>query len=234
MNRIEFENNAVLFYNEHNQLRMKVTSIGYHSYIYETNESKIAFNISFTKDLNALAPLFVISAVSASGKSTLVDSVISKLNLQRLITTTTRAIRETETGNEYHFVSRNEYETLLESHKFIESACVYGNYYGLETNELVKNIDKPRIIILDVKGYNSIKSIYPNTIGIFILPPSRDEIQNRLNERNGDPNEIVTRLAEMDSELLTVDSYNFKVKPDTLECMEEAIISIIQKNSGKL
>lgn len=230
MERIDFNRGEIYFYNKHNQVRTKISMSGLTTYIYDNDETKVAFCTNFTPVKYLIAPLFVISSVSASGKTTIVDSIISKIGMPRLVTTTTRKIREGETGSEYNFVDETKFKQMMEVDNFIEHACVYGNFYGLSKHELVKSLDTPRIIILDVKGYNTIKSIYPNTIGVFILPPERTELERRLNERNGDPVDIAKRLSEMDDELLNVDKYDFTIKNGDLDGMICEMFNIITES----
>jgi len=227
MQRVEFDQHAVYFYNKHNQLRRKICKNGLSVYCYYNDEDRMPIATSYFNDSTQLAPLIVISATSASGKSTLVDSVVDTLKLPRLITTTTRKIRSGEVGNEYEFVTEDKFKEMMENDQFVEHACVYGNFYGLTKNELVRELNKPRIIILDVKGYKTIKSMYPNTVGIFILPPERTELERRLNERNGDKEDIARRLNEVDDELLNVDKYQYTIKPDSLEIMKGQLLNVI-------
>ena len=131
--------------------------------------------------------LFIISAPSGSGKSTLTNEVRHVVpNLEFSISYTTRPPRGSEqSGREYFFVSREEFERMLAEDEFLEYAEVFGNYYGTATRFLREATARGHDLLLDidVQGAAQVKRKVPEAVSIFILPPSRAELERRLRRR---------------------------------------------------
>jgi len=131
--------------------------------------------------------VFIISAPSGSGKSTLVNRVRTDVpNLTFSVSYTTRPTRGSErNGYEYYFVSRDEFERMLDRHEFLEHALVFGNYYGTAKRFLREAESRGNDLLLDidVQGAEQIKKKLPEAVSIFILPPSHDELKRRLERR---------------------------------------------------
>jgi len=141
--------------------------------------------------------LFVISAPSGAGKSTLVDALLAQDPQLRLsISFTTRAPRPGEAdGREYHFVDMQTFEATLERGEFLESAEVHGNRYGTSQ----KWIDAMRaqqydiLLEIDWQGALQVRRLYPETVTVFILPPSMAELERRLRNRGKDSEQVIQR-----------------------------------------
>jgi guanylate kinase len=132
--------------------------------------------------------LFIISAPSGSGKSTLTNELLRSVpNLQFSISYTTRPPRGSEQNErEYFFVSREEFARMVEVGEFLEHACVFGECYGTSRGFLREAREKGNDLVLDidVQGAAQVKQKAPEAISIFILPPSREELEKRLSRRS--------------------------------------------------
>jgi len=132
--------------------------------------------------------VFIISAPSGSGKSTLTAELRRIVpNLEFSISYTTRQPRGSEqTGREYFFITREEFERMLREEQFLEYADVFGNYYGTARSFLREAFARGNDLILDidVQGAAQVKEKLPEAVSIFILPPSREELERRLRRRS--------------------------------------------------
>ncbi len=150
--------------------------------------------------------LFTVSAPSGAGKTSLVNALLARRdNLQVSISHTTRARRSgEEDGVNYHFVTEEEFLAMLERTEFLEHARVFGNLYGTSQvwveQQLAVGIDV--ILEIDWQGAQQVKRLLPDTRAIFILPPSRAALEQRLNSRGqDDPAVIRARMAEAVEEM---------------------------------
>ncbi|CAK0773393.1 Guanylate kinase [Gammaproteobacteria bacterium] len=160
--------------------------------------------------------LFIISAASGTGKTSLVKALQQSLpNLAVSISHTTRAPRPGETNDiHYHFVDKNHFEALLEQQAFIEYAHVFNNFYGTTREELIKNFSAGKDVILEIdwQGARQVRITFPEAIGIFILPPSREILRQRLQGRGQDRAEIIeNRLAGARSEISHWNEFEYTV-----------------------
>ena len=134
--------------------------------------------------------IYIISAPSGSGKSTLVNELLKKVSdLEFSISYTTRAPRGSETnGRQYYFISRDEFEKMIREGAFLEHAEVFGNYYGTARRFLQQAEDHGRDLLLDidVQGAKQIQDKLPQATSIFILPPNRKILEERLRKRSED------------------------------------------------
>lgn len=172
--------------------------------------------------------IIAVGSVSASGKTTLVNKVIELFNLHKCKTTTTRKIRPGESVDDYYFVTVDEFNDLLNNDKLIEHNVVYGNSYGLSKAELTIGETIPVVVILDVGGIKTIKSKYPDTLTIFIEPPSREIIIERLKDRKtGDVHDMERRLNEFDREVIEGKSFDQVITQGNIDDMLFQFNSII-------
>ena len=145
--------------------------------------------------------IFIISAPSGSGKSTLTNEVRRVVpNLEFSISYTTRPPRGSEqSGREYFFVSREEFERMLTEDEFLEYAEVFGNYYGTAKRFLREATARGHDLLLDidVQGAAQVKQKVPEAVSIFILPPSREELERRLRRRAQADDELQRKLLGM-------------------------------------
>ena len=137
-----------------------------------------------------MTTVYIISAPSGSGKSTLVDKVRKLVpDLDFSISYTTRSPRGNEqNGQEYFFVSREEFEQMIRQDEFLEHADVFGNYYGTARRFLREAEEHGHDLLLDidVQGAEQIKQKLPDAVSIFVLPPDRPTLEKRLRTRSLD------------------------------------------------
>ena len=141
--------------------------------------------------------VFIISAPSGSGKSTLVHRLLETVPGVRFsISFTTRPRRPTEVdGRDYVFISREEFEARLARNEFLEYAEVFGNYYGTHRSSFEQAVQEGKDLVLDidVQGARQLKVAIPEAISIFVLPPSREVLEQRLRARSQDSEEVIRR-----------------------------------------
>jgi guanylate kinase (EC 2.7.4.8) len=128
--------------------------------------------------------LFVLSAPSGAGKTTVANFIIRDVeNIRRVITATTRPKREGEVeGVDYIFLTVEEFEQGIREGMFLEYAKVYGNYYGTPKDQVLKNEEEgyDSLLVIDVQGAMTIKRNFPDSVLVFLLPPSIEELRRRL------------------------------------------------------
>jgi guanylate kinase len=147
-----------------------------------------------------IGTLFVISAPSGAGKTSLVKALIHNLTHIRVsVSYTTRAPRVGEQeGVHYHFINQTQFEQMLSESAFLEHACVFGNYYGTGQEWVSQQLQKGVDVILEIdwQGAQQTRLLHPDCVSIFILPPSRDALIERLHLRDQDSAEIIQRRTE--------------------------------------
>ena len=181
-----------------------------------------------------MSKLFVISAPSGAGKTTLIESLLehsSKRNLRLGISCTTRSKRKNETnGESYFFKTKEEFQEMSEKEELLESAEVFGNFYGTPRKWVEEQLNKDVDIILELdwQGEKQIKENYPDAVSIFILPPSLEDLRERLNKRNQDSeNDIKKRLAQAKIEIINGCSFDKIIINDDFEAAVKDLIFII-------
>ena len=176
--------------------------------------------------------VYIISAPSGSGKSTLVNKVREIVpGLKFSISYTTRAPRSGEQhGREYFFVSRAVFESMIAQDDFLEYAEVFGNYYGTARSflSLAELEGKDLLLDIDVQGAVQIKRKIPEAVSIFILPPNRQELENRLRTRSLDAEDVIQRrLVTASREIENYAHYDYILVNDRLERSIEALKAIV-------
>ena len=181
-----------------------------------------------------MSKLFVISAPSGAGKTTLIESLLehsSKRNLRLGISCTTRSKRKNETnGESYFFKTKEEFQEMSEKQELLESAEVFGNFYGTPKKWVEEQLNKDIDIILELdwQGEKQIKENYPDAVSIFILPPSLEDLRERLNKRNQDSEDnIKKRLAQAKIEIINGCSFDKIIINDDFEAAVKDLIFII-------
>lgn len=181
-----------------------------------------------------MSKLFVISAPSGAGKTTLIESLLehsSKRNLRLGISCTTRSKRKNETnGESYFFKTKEEFQEMSEKEELLESAEVFGNFYGTPRKWVEEQLNKGIDIILELdwQGEKQIKENYPDAVSIFILPPSLEDLRERLNKRNQDSeDDIKKRLAQAKIEIINGCSFDKIIINDDFEAAVKDLIFII-------
>lgn len=145
--------------------------------------------------------LFVVSAPSGAGKTSLVNAIVTDMERARLsVSHTTRPRRDNEVdGRHYHFVSREQFQDLVSRGDFLEHANVFGNLYGTSQAQVQALLDQGHDVILEIdwQGAGQVRKRMPACRSIFILPPSAAELERRLRGRGTDAEEVIARrLAE--------------------------------------
>ncbi len=177
--------------------------------------------------------LFIISAPSGAGKTSLVKSLLqSDLGLNLSISHTTRSPRSSEIdGEDYHFVNQETFQRMLNNGEFLESAEVYGNFYGTSEKWIREKISTGQDIVLEIdcQGAKQVQRIFTRSIGIFILPPSLEALAIRLNSRGQDDPEVIQkRLAAAREEVSHIHDFDYIVINNQLEYALHELICIIK------
>ena len=141
--------------------------------------------------------LFMVAAPSGAGKSTLVNALLAKHpTIQLSISYTTRQPRPGEfDGREYHFITVDEFLERKNAGDFLESAEVHGNFYGTSRSLIINHVATGNDVLLEIdwQGAQQVKKQFPNAVGIFILPPSIEALEQRLTKRGQDSQQVITR-----------------------------------------
>jgi guanylate kinase len=177
--------------------------------------------------------LYIITAPSGAGKTTLVRLLLENDPGIRLsISCTTRAPRSGEQdGREYHFLSVPDFLTRIESDDFLEWAEVHGNYYGTSKRWIEAEMATGRDVLLEIdwQGAQQVRKLFPAAIGVFILPPSLDELAKRLSGRGTDAVEIIARrLAAARDEMRHVGEFDYVIINDDLQQALVDLLSVVR------
>jgi len=177
--------------------------------------------------------VFIVTAPSGAGKTTLVLALLAAdPQIQLSVSYTTRSPRDgEENGKDYHFIDRRIFEAMIRRGEFLECAEVHGNYYGTSHQWIkgVLNQDKDILLEIDWQGAQQIRKIFPDSVGIFILPPSKQILEQRLNKRGKDsPESIVRRLANAREEISHVDEFDYVIINALIDEAVRDIISIVR------
>lgn len=177
--------------------------------------------------------VFIISAPSGSGKSTLKDGLFARLSdLRFSISYTTRPIRGNERpGESYHYTSREHFEEMSLKGEFLEHAEVFGNFYGTHRSELdhaaARNCDL--VLDIDVQGAAQLKMKIPDAVSIFVLPPSREVLEQRLRARGEDSEEVIARrLRGAADEIRNYRLYDYVLVNREVDASIETLVSIVR------
>ncbi len=182
--------------------------------------------------------LFIISAPSGTGKTSLVRALLqSDLNLSLSISHTTRPPRSGEVnGRDYHFVDEETFRQMLQTGEFVENAEVYGNLYGTSQKWVDSAITSGQDILLEIdcQGAKQIQQILPESIGIFILPPSADTLATRLKTRAQDnPGVIEKRLIAAREEVGHIAEFDYVIINNKLEDALSDLICVVRSEHLK-
>lgn len=181
--------------------------------------------------------LFIVSAPSGAGKTTLCEAVRNHFNdLTYSVSYTTRAKRKGERhAVDYYFISRAEFEQGIQCNRWAEWAEVHGNYYGTSARWIARNLEKGAKILLDidVQGMHQLLKQFPEAVTIFITAPSMEELRNRLEQRAADDaRTIELRMTNAEAEMKQQDQYHHVVVNDDLADAQQQLISILMRYMG--
>ena len=176
--------------------------------------------------------LFMVTAPSGAGKSSLVAALLNvDHSLMLSISHTTRAPRPGEVnGREYHFVTVEEFEAMKARDEFLESALVHGNYYGTSRIWIEEQMAAGRDVLLEIdwQGARQVRSKFPDTVGIFILPPSIDTLSARLHKRGTDSEAtIARRLLGAGAEIAHAPEFEYVIVNDYFEMALSQLQAIV-------
>ena len=166
--------------------------------------------------------LFILSAPSGAGKSSLINALLKKhADMKVSVSHTTRAPRPgEENGVHYHFASTDEFKALIAKDDFFEWAQVFDNYYGTSKQAIESQLDAGIDVFLDIdwQGAQQVRKIMPSVQTIFILPPSKAELEQRLNNRGQDSADVIaSRMAKAQSETSHFNEYDFVIVNDDFD-----------------
>ena len=164
--------------------------------------------------------LFIISSPSGGGKTSLLKSLFEDSRANSLwmsVSHTTRKKRKgDQEGKDYYFIGVEEFKTKVKKGDFIEYAQVFENYYGTDKETIFSRLEKSNVFLeIDWQGAEIIKKIFPKSLSIFLLPPSYEDFRKRLNNRDLDSEEIITkRLSEAKKEISKCMDFDFLILND--------------------
>jgi len=176
--------------------------------------------------------LFIVSAASGTGKTTLVERLVHAVpNLKMSRSYTSRAARDGEhDGVDYNFISRDRFERMVQEGEFLEWADVFGNYYGTSSSDTdaCLALGEDVVLVIDVQGARQVRTRGIETVGIFVLPPSADILEQRLRGRSKDSEEQIRRRLDVArGEVAEYAQYEYVVINDELEPAVERLKAIV-------
>ena len=177
--------------------------------------------------------LYIISAPSGAGKTSLVDALVNRVpNLKVSVSHTTRQMRPGEQeGAHYHFVDPSRFEAMAAAGDFLEHASVFGNFYGTGRAQVMQALSADIDVILEIdwQGGRQVRRALPESVSIFILPPSREELERRLRGRNQDSDSVIAkRMQEAVSEMSHHAEYDYLVVNDAFDEALADLIAIVR------
>ncbi|HXN16669.1 MAG TPA: guanylate kinase [Usitatibacter sp.] len=177
--------------------------------------------------------LLVIVAPSGAGKTSLVHELLEHdRNIRLSVSYTTRSPREGEVeGRDYHFIAREAFERMIAAGEFLEYANVYGNYYGTSRRWIETELagDHDVLLEIDWQGARQVRTLFPQMVGIFVLPPSLSELRRRLNLRGTDsPEAIERRMASAREEISHVLEFEYIIVNERFEAALSDLLAVVR------
>jgi len=183
--------------------------------------------------------LFIISAPSGAGKTSLVNQLLNNMsNIKASVSHTTRDRRPGEVdGINYHFVSRQQFIDMIEQGAFLEHAEVFGNFYGTSQQWVADTLATGEDVILEIdwQGAGQVRHLFPDSTSIFILPPSKQALRERLHNRAQDNADVIDkRIAAATEEMSHYIEADFMVVNDDFDYALQQLMSIISAQHCRL
>ncbi|MDC1513464.1 guanylate kinase [Porticoccaceae bacterium] len=183
--------------------------------------------------------LFIISAPSGAGKTSLVAELLNNMsNIKASISHTTRDRRPGEVDAvNYHFTSREQFLEMIEQNAFLEHAEVFGNFYGTSQQWVADTLASGEDVILEIdwQGAAQVRKLFPESTSIFILPPSKQALRERLHKRAQDDSEVIEkRIAAATEEMSHYVEADFLVVNDNFDTALQQMMSIVSAQHCRL
>ena len=183
--------------------------------------------------------LFIVCAPSGAGKTSLVAALLkAEPGVKHSVSYTTRPARAGEiNGRDYHFVSMRKFEAMIEAGEFLESALVHGNHYGTSQTWIAEQRAAGSDILLEIdwQGAEQVRRVFPDAVGIFILPPSFETLVSRLNTRAQDaPDVIAIRLSAAREEIGHVAEFDYVIINDSFDEATRDLVAIVRAQRLRL
>lgn len=189
--------------------------------------------------INKKGLLLVVSGPSGTGKGTICKDIVAKhedINLSISATTRNPRVGEVE-GKSYFFKTKEEFEAMVDRGEFLEHAMIYDNYYGTPKKAIFDELDMGRDVILEIEmqGAMQIKEVYPQAVFIFVLPPSLQELRNRIVGRGTETEEqIEKRFNSAYDEIKLLGDYDYFIFNNIVEKSAEEILDILEVEKNKV
>jgi guanylate kinase len=177
--------------------------------------------------------LYVVAAPSGTGKTTLVRMLLdSEPDVRLSISFTTREPRTGEVNGEaYHFIDAAEFRAMIGRQEFLEWAEVHGNFYGTSKKWIADQLAAGADVLLEIdwQGAQQVRKIFPQAIGIFILPPSMEELERRLTGRGTDSADVISRrLAAAQAEMRHIEEFDYVIINNRLEEAFADLLAVVR------
>jgi guanylate kinase len=185
------------------------------------------------KEVARKGSLFVITAPSGAGKTSLTKALLaSEPGLKLSTSFTTRAPRPGEqNGREYHFVTEPTFHAMRERGEFLEHALVHGNRYGTSRKVIAETLERGQDLVLEIdwQGAAQVRKLYPDCVGIFILPPSIEELERRLRGRGQDTEAVIQRrLANAQEEMAHAGEFEYRIINKDFDTAQAELAEIVR------
>ncbi len=179
-----------------------------------------------------IGTLYIVAAPSGAGKTSLVKALVEQVpGVEVSISYTTRPPRPGErNGVNYHFVDRRLFQQMVDRGEFLEHAEVFGNFYGTARTNILERLDAGIDVILEIdwQGARQVRMALPESVGIFIIPPSRQALEQRLRNRGQDAEEVIARrMREATDEMSHYQEFDYLLVNDEFERALKDLCSIV-------